>query len=97
MGYAAAGIVSALAIIFLLLKLDFKKVLYYELPIDVTVAALFCFMFSGSYAGEVAAMTGGAVFSIFLFICRRTIGYKKPSRLWTRWTDVPGAWVHRHA
>lgn len=99
MGYLVAGAVTAAAIIFLLLKLDFKKVLYFEVAVDLIATVIFIIMFSGSYAGEMAAVSGAAFFSIFLYVSKRTMGYKKPSRLFTKWTEVPGAWTQkvRHA
>lgn len=95
MGYLVAGVVTASAIIFLLLKLDFKKVLYFEILVDLAATIIFVIMFSGSYSGEMAAVSGAAFFSIFLYVSKRTIGYKKPSRLYTKWTEVPGAWTQK--
>lgn len=72
-----AGIISAIAMIFLLMKLDIRKVCGYDIFIDVFFTFLLAYMFSGTYSGMMAAIIGGAVLSIFLFIMKKQFGYMR--------------------
>ena len=56
--YVIAGVFSAFAIIFLLAKFDFGKVLWLDIPIDIASTALLVAMFAGTFAGMMAAVIG---------------------------------------
>tara|TARA_R100001440_G_scaffold5048_4_gene11071 strand:- start:1352 stop:1630 length:279 start_codon:yes stop_codon:yes gene_type:complete len=88
--YVVAGTFSAFAIIFLLAKFDFKKVLWLDIPIDIISTCLLIIMFAGTFAGMMAAVIGGCIVSAFLYISKKLIGYKKPK--WKKyrytWEDV---------
>lgn len=92
-----AGIFSALAIIFLLLKFDIKKVLYFDIAIDLASSFFLIAVFFGSFAGMMAAVIGGALISATLWILKRTIGYRKPTwnRFWYSWEDAHVKHQHR--
>ena len=72
-----AGVIAAMAMIFLLLKLDLKKVLGYDVLVDIIFTALLCYMLAGTFSGMMSALLGGAVLSIFLFAVKKFIGYKQ--------------------
>lgn len=72
-----AGIVVAIAMIFLMLKLDIKKVCGYDIYVDIGFTGALMLMLSGSYAGMMAAIIAGAIISIFLYTTKKLIGYKK--------------------
>ena len=72
-----AGVISATAMIFLLLKLDLKKVCGYDFFIDIGFTFLLAYMFSGTYSGMMAAIIGGAILSVFLFFMKKVNGYSK--------------------
>ena len=74
-----AGVIGFVAIAFLLLKFDFRKVLYFDIALDITGTALLMVLFAGTYAGMTAALIGGALLSAFLYTAKKTIGYKRPS------------------
>ena len=78
MFYVVAGIVSAMAILFLLAKFDFKKVLWLDVPIDIISTVLLIIMFAGTFAGMMAAVIGGCVISATLLASKHIIGYKRP-------------------
>lgn len=80
MFYVVAGIVSAMAILFLLAKFDFKKVLWLDVPIDIISTVLLIIMFAGTFAGMMAAVIGGCIISITLYAMKKLKGYKKPMR-----------------
>ena len=69
--YIIAGIFSALAILFLLAKFDFKKVLWLDIPIDIASTVLLVAMFAGTFAGMMAAVIGVHNFSHTLH-CQKT-------------------------
>ena len=78
--YIIAGIFSALAILFLLAKFDFKKVLWLDIPIDIASTVLLVAMFAGTFAGMMAAVIGGCIISVTLYTVKKLKGYKKPIR-----------------
>jgi len=89
--YVIAGIFSALAILFLLAKFDFKKVLWLDIPIDIASTILLVAMFAGTFAGMMAAVIVGCVISLTLLTAKRLIGYKKPKwfKYKYQWVDIP--------
>ena len=89
--YVIAGIFSALAILFLLAKFDFKKVLWLDIPIDIASTVLLVAMFAGTFAGMMAAVIGGCVISLTLLTAKRLIGYKKPKwfKYKYQWVEMP--------
>ena len=72
-----AGVISASAMIFLLLKLPLKRVCGYDFFIDVGFTFLLAWMFAGTYSGMMAAIIGGAIVSVFLFLAKKINGYEK--------------------
>lgn len=78
--YIIAGVFSALAILFLLAKFDFKKVLWLDIPIDIASTVLLVAMFAGTFAGMMAAVIGGCIISVTLYTVKKLRGYKKPIR-----------------
>lgn len=86
--YIIAGVFSALAILFLLAKFDFKKVLWLDIPIDILSTILLVAMFAGTFAGMMAAVIGGCVISLTLLAFKKAVGYKKP-----KWNKYKYEWV----
>ena len=85
------GLLAACGMLFLLAKLNIKRVLYFDVAIDIIVTISLLVMFAGTFAGMMAGVVGGAVVSVVLFILKRMIGCQKLSftdrKL--RWVDVP--------
>lgn len=88
--YTIAALAAAGAIIFLLLKMDIRKVLAFDLGVDVIATVALIIMFSGTFGGMMAAVLAGCIISAFLYILKRTRGYKKPVRkgVWFTWKEV---------
>ena len=88
--FVIAGVFAGLAILFLLAKFDFKKVLWLDVPIDILSTLLLVVMFAGTFAGMMAAVIGGCIISSFLWASKRFRGYKK--LIWDtyrfRWVEV---------
>lgn len=68
-----AGLLSALGLLFLIFKFGIRRVISYDIPIDITVTAFLVWAFAGTYSGMLAAMIGGLVVSIILFTMKRTM------------------------
>lgn len=89
--FVLAGIFSALAILFLLFKLDIRKVLAFDFFVDIASSLLLTVLFFGTFAGMMAAVIGGGIISMVLYFTKRIIGYKKPKFKYYKfvWEDVP--------
>lgn len=89
--YIFAGICSACGILFLLAKLNIKRVLAFDVFVDIGASLLLVVMFFGTFAGMMAAIVGGAIISIVLFTMKKFIGCQKPkfSKYKVQWVDVP--------
>ena len=68
-----AGIIAALGLLFLVLKLGVKKVLGYDILIDIGITSLLMWSLAGTYSGMMAALIGGLIVSIVLFIMKKTM------------------------
>ena len=89
--YLVAGIFSALAILFLLFKFNIKRILAFDIAIDIASSALLVVLFAGTFAGMMAAVIGGAIISIVLYIMKKVKGCEKPRRKGFKvvWVNVP--------
>ena len=72
--YIIAGIFSALAILFLLAKFDFKKVLWLDIPIDIASTVLWspCLL----HVCSMMAAVMGVLISVTLYTVKKLKGYK---------------------
>lgn len=68
-----AGLISAAGLLFLIFKFGIRRVITYDIPIDIAVTALLIYAFAGTYSGMLAAMVGGLIVSITLFVMKRTM------------------------
>lgn len=68
-----AGLLSALGLLFLIFKFGIRRVIAYDIPIDVTVTAFLIYAFAGTYSGMIAAMVGGLIVSVTLYALKRTM------------------------
>jgi len=91
-----AGLLSALGLLFLIFKFGVRRIIAYDIPIDITVTAFFMYAFAGTYSGMIAAMVGGLIVSITLYVMKRTMRREElklvktsqfPYRAW-RWIGV---------
>lgn len=89
--YIFAGICSACGILFLLAKLNIKRVLAFDVFVDIASSLLLVVMFFGTFAGMMAAIVGGAIISIVLFTMKKIMGYEKPkwNKYKIQWVSVP--------
>ena len=91
-----AGLLSALGLLFLIFKFGVRRIIAYDIPIDITVTAFLMYAFAGTYSGMSAAMVGGLIVSITLYVMKRTMRREElklvktsqfPYRAW-RWIGV---------
>lgn len=97
--YIVAGVASAIGILFLLFKLDIRKVLAFDIFVDIGASVLLIVMFAGTFAGMMAAVIAGAIISIALYCMKKLMGCKKPQRNGFRWqwVNVPPRNGFNHA
>jgi len=92
------GLLTALAFIILLLKLrgdTTRKLLGFDIPLDIVATLLMMKLFAGTFAGMMAAIVGGLAFSLALIVLKKTMGYKKLSVINTEDHLIPSLrWVH---
>lgn len=72
-----AGLLTAAAFLILLYKIGFKRVLKYDLFIDIAVTFFLMIIFAGTFAGMMAAIIGGLFVSIVLVVLKRAIPQEK--------------------
>ena len=91
-----AGLLSALGLLFLIFKFGVRRIIAYDIPIDITVTAFLMYAFAGTFSGMIAAMVGGLIVSITLYVMKRTMRREElklvktsqfPYRAW-RWIGV---------
>ena len=58
-----AGLLSALGLLFLIFKFGVRRVIAYDIPIDIAVTGFLMYAFAGTYSGMIAAMVGGLIVS----------------------------------
>lgn len=78
----SAGLLTALGIIFLLYKVGFKKVLGYDILVDIVATLGLMYIFAGTYSGMMAAIVGGLFISVVLIIAKQFVSYEKLQCRW---------------
>ena len=67
------GILAGLGLLILIFKLGIRRVIAYDIVIDVAVTSILMYTFAGTYSGMAAALIGGLFVSIALWAIKRTI------------------------
>lgn len=71
------GVIAGFAIIFLLLKLDMRKVAGYAFAIDLMLTLILGFIFAGTFAGMISGLLGGLIISVFIYAYLKLFGFDK--------------------
>ena len=66
------GIISALALLLLALKIGGRKTIGNDIFVDVLITVTLMVCFYGTFSGMTAAMVGGLCASIVLFLLKKT-------------------------
>jgi len=69
-----------------------KKILGYELIVDVFLTLIFPMLMYGTYSGMIAAFVAGIAISAALRISKYIIGYQVWSKSEGRWIEYRPAW-----
>lgn len=72
-----AGLLTACAFLILFYKLGMRKILQYDIVIDVAVTFFLMWIFAGTFAGMMAAIIGGLFVSVILVALKRTMPREK--------------------
>ena len=90
-----AASLTSLATMMFLWKLDIRKVLYFEAPLDLLFDVIIPLMFIGTFTGMMVAIVSGDINSITMYVLKNYfIGYKKPKLTVKKglyWEFVPPA------
>ncbi len=70
------GILSALGLLLLALKLGGRKAIGADIFVDIAITLTLMVSFYGTFSGMAAAMLGGLIASITLFIMKGTMTHK---------------------
>jgi len=72
-----ASLLTAIGVIWILSRMNLKRIAGYALAWDVGLTALLTFLFIGTYAGMVTGMAAGVIISVFLTIVKKTAGAER--------------------
>jgi hypothetical protein len=72
-----AALLTAIGVIWILSRMNLRRVAGYALFWDVSIFALLTWLFIGTYAGMVTGMAAGVVVSLFLTGVRNTAGAER--------------------
>jgi hypothetical protein len=89
-----AGLIAAIAIIFLLLKFNLKRIAKYDIVLDIAITFFLIWIFAGTFAGMMAGLFAGALISVFLYVAKRAI--PREELRWVKTKSFPYrkfAWV----
>jgi len=97
------GLLTAVAFLILLLKLrgdTLRKLLGFDIYLDIIATLVMMKLFAGTFGGMMAAIIGGLAFSVALIVIKKCIGYKKLSVVNSddyimpglRWVSVNPIW-----
>lgn len=81
-----AGLLTAVGMLFLLCKVGLKRVLAYDVFIDIVATIGLMSIFAGTYSGMMAAIIGGLFISVSLIAAKRFVKYEKLTCLWVPFT-----------
>ncbi len=84
------GLLSALAVFILILKVGIRRVVAFDLVVDISFTVFLAYLLAGSFAGMMSALIGGLALSIALWVSKQVLGYQKPivTRHGIKWRDA---------
>ena len=77
------GMLTALGVWIILLKLGIRKVLNFEVPIDVTFTIGLVMYMAGTFSGIMTGVVAGIALSLLLALSKKMWGVEKIN--WKRW------------
>lgn len=96
MTYLVISVGTALALFVLMLKIGLRRVLGYDIYVDIGCTILLIIIFQGTVTGTIAATMAGLILSILLLVCKYLIGYERyeedPVTQEYVWVSYPPFW-----
>lgn len=96
MFYLIISLGTALALFVLMIKIGLKKVLGYDIYVDLICTFFLMYLFRDSVTGLIVAVMGGLALSVMLMFCKAMIGYSRfeeiPGTEEEDWVDYPPIW-----
>ena len=71
-----AGLIAAAGLLFLLFKFGMRRVINYDIYVDVGITVLLMSLLAGTFSGMMAALFAGLVVSVLLFVMKRTMRHE---------------------
>ena len=65
------------AVWLIFMKLDIRKVIGYDVWVDISFSLILAFYLKGSYEGAMVAIVSGLTLGILLYLTKKVIGAKK--------------------
>jgi len=94
------GILSALGLLLLALKVGGRKAIGNDVFVDVVITVTLLICFYGTFSGTTAAMVGGLCASIVLFVMKKTMTHEtlaiKTKKVFNNKISVPYATWETH-
>jgi len=72
-----AGLITAIGVIWILSRMNLKRVAGYALFWDVVITGLLVFVFIGTYAGMMTGAFAAVIVSVFLTGVKKTLGAER--------------------
>tara|TARA_B100000424_G_C22903164_1_gene480362 strand:+ start:545 stop:850 length:306 start_codon:yes stop_codon:yes gene_type:complete len=66
-----AGLIGAAGMLLLCFKFGIRRVISYDIFFDIAITAVLMFSLAGTYSGMMAALVGGLIVSIILFVMKK--------------------------
>lgn len=93
------SLAASIALFVLLLKLNIRRVLGYDVAVDIACTIILISAFEGTVTGMAAAMFAGCVISLMLFCIKLCIGFERLQYVdhhW-KWVRYEPVWTHNLA
>jgi hypothetical protein len=68
-----AGLIAAAAMIALLAKMNLKRLIRFDIFLDILLTSFFIFAFAGTFMGMMAGLWAGLIISIFLWFMKKSM------------------------
>lgn len=97
MTYLVISVGTALALFVLMLKIGLRRVLGYDIYVDIGCTILLIFIFQGTVTGTIAATMAGLILSIILYLCKLLVGCSRYEPVTEdsddyEWKSYPPVW-----
>lgn len=91
------AVASAFALFILLVKLNIRRILGYDVAVDIACTVVLLSAMEGTATGMGAAMIAAVVISLFLFVIKLCIGYERLKIVdgHLQWVSYKPVWIDK--